>query len=651
MSKNKYGGNYLNRCGYGKSFAKQDLNWKYSPKQVRLSISILVSGRMENMERCVASLEELRRKVPCELILTDTGCPSEQRDWLKQKADKVLRFTWCDDFAAARNVGLQAAVGEWFMFMDDDEWFEDTAGIEDFFLSGEYRRYQSASYIVRNYVNQEGTVWRDTHLTRMTKRRPDSRFFYPIHESLWPLLDPQKNLEDYAHHYGYAYVDQEAAMAKRRRNLRILLPAIEEDPHCMKHYLQAVAEYYSMDDYESAYKIADRGIANCEPDRQENVPHIDGLYGAAVRMRLRGGQSIEAARIGRDYLENASMSDLARASISGDLVIAYGELGESGLSRQYLQEYLKWKGFFARNKEAWLKQETVVLDSCFENFQYRRVCGWGLAAALSLKDGEGAEALLAGEPLEWWMDAVRGWYTLASEEKRERWQRDFQELAEGLGAEEASEERSLCLRTDIWDGRKGSYAHVMQLYKILTMPEPESGQENRKESEVGHGVQDRQKSESVQKGRIMPSPGSAQEDQAASEPESGREHQTASDSGSVQEGQATPYPRSAQNEAQEPRAEGERPDSEEMRAEAEQGKGRGNSAQREAEQPAEGRSEEADGAAREMEALAALLKEKVRAMIGQGQLQAALDTIRQLQGYFPEDKELEELQAECQERA
>lgn len=537
MSKNRYGGNYLKGSGFGKGFAKEDLRWKYRPKQVLLSISILVSGRKENMERCVAALDRLRGRVPCELILTDTGCPAEQQEWLKQKADKVLRFTWCDDFAAARNVGLQAASGEWFMFMDDDEWFEDTAGIEEFFLSGEYKRYQSASYIVRNYVNQEGTVWRDTHLTRMTRRRPDSRFFYPIHESLWPLLDPQKNLEDYAHHYGYAYVDQEAAMAKRRRNLKILLPAIEGDPHCMKHYLQAVAEYYSMDEYGPAYEIADRGIASCEPDREENAPHIDGLYGAAVRMRLRGGLGSEAARIGREYLERAPISDLARASISGDLAIAFGELGQSELSRQYLQDYLKWKEYFARNKEAWLKQETVVLDSCFENFQYRKACGWGLAAALSLKDGEWAEALLAREPLEWWMDAVRGWYTLASEENREQWQIDFQELAEGLETEETSEEKGLGLRTDIWDGREGDYAHIMQLYEILVMPEPQSAQEEQTE-------------------------------------EKGTEE-------------------------------------------------------------------------REMEALAAALKEKVRGMIQQGQQQAALETIRQLQGYFPQDKELGELEAKC----
>ena len=554
VNKNKYGGNYLNGSSLGKSFAKQDLNWKYNPKRILLSISILVSGRQEDMEKCVASLDKLRRRVPCELILTDTGCPKQLQGWLKQKADKVLKFTWCNDFAAARNVGLQAAVGEWFMFMDDDEWFEDTAEIEKFFLSGEYKRYQSASYIVRNYVNREGTVWRDTHLTRMTRRRPDSRFFYPIHESLWPLLDPEKVLEDFAHHYGYAYVDQEAAIAKRRRNLQILLPAIEEDPHCMKHYLQAVAEYYSMDEYESAYKIADKGIASCEPDREENVPHIDGLYAAAVRMRLRGGHSPEAARMGQDYLENAPISDLAKASICGDLAVAYGELGENQICRRYLWDYLKWKIFFTQDKAAWLKQETVVLDSCFENYQYKKVMGWGFAAMLSLRDAEGAEALLAKEPLEWWTDVVRRWYAQASEGSRIKWQADFESLIGQLDMPEgAADSRQ--------GGKEESYAHVRQLYGILTMPETETGQELPGTQESG-----RAETESAQAGEALSMEGTGQNNDVT----------------------------------------------------------------------------------KEMEALAGMMKEKIRLLIGQGQHAAALEVIRQLQGYFPGDTELAQLREMCE---
>ena len=56
--------------------------------QILLSISILVSGREETTKDCINSLDRLRAKVPCELILTDTGCPAEIQEWLRKKADK-----------------------------------------------------------------------------------------------------------------------------------------------------------------------------------------------------------------------------------------------------------------------------------------------------------------------------------------------------------------------------------------------------------------------------------------------------------------------------------------------------------------------------------------------------------------------------------
>ena len=399
VRKNSFQGYKKEHINIGRKKADQD-------SQILLTISILVSGREETTEKCIASLDRLREKVACELILTDTGCSTEMHRRLEQKADKVLKFTWCNDFAAARNVGLRAAKGQWFMYMDDDEWFEDTAEIEDFFLSGEYRSSESASYIVRNYVNMEGTVWRDTPLARMTRNRPDSRFFYPIHESLWPLLEPRKSLGDYVHHYGYASSDPEVQMAKRKRNLDILIPAIEKDPHCMKHYLQGVTEYQAMDDYESACRMADQGIANCISGRPENALHIDGLYAAAVRMRVRGGRGQEALQLGQDYLENAPISDLARASICGDLAIAHAEADEHEPSVKYLQDYLKWKEYFEGHEKEWLEQTINILDSCFEDFQYKKVMGWGLAAVIQSERDDCLGILLEKEPLDWWRVAI-----------------------------------------------------------------------------------------------------------------------------------------------------------------------------------------------------------------------------------------------------
>ncbi len=378
-------------------------------RDILLSISIMVSGREETTEKCIASLDQLRKKVSCELILTDTGCPAKMRDWLQRRADRVIRFQWCNDFAAARNVGLQAASGKWFLFMDDDEWFEDTSEIEQFFLTGEYQQYESASYIVRNYANMEGTIWRDTALRRMTRVRSNTQFFYPIHEILWPVINPSKQLADYAHHYGYASADPEVQMAKRQRNLSILLPEIRKDSRCMHHYVQAVAEYVAMEDYQSAFELAEQGIANCDEERGDNGNFIHALYAAAVRMLVRMGKYEEAVGKGLFYLEQGKLNDLARAAISGELVVACGELGNHETCFGHLTEYLKWRAWFQEKKEAWEEQETMILDSTFEPYLYKSTMSWGMAAAIYEGREDHLGMLLEKEPMDWWRDTIALW--------------------------------------------------------------------------------------------------------------------------------------------------------------------------------------------------------------------------------------------------
>ena len=138
---------------------------------VLLSISMLISGR-EEMRKSLDSLLYFKNAFPTEIILVDTGCSPEQRTLAEKYADKIIDFTWCNDFAAARNAGLREAHGEWFMYLDDDEWFENPKEIIHFFTSGEYRKYNCASYVVRNYENFEGTMYEDSYPSRMVKCCP-----------------------------------------------------------------------------------------------------------------------------------------------------------------------------------------------------------------------------------------------------------------------------------------------------------------------------------------------------------------------------------------------------------------------------------------------------------------------------------------------
>ena len=105
-------------------------------KQILLTISILISNRPDTVRRCLDSVKPLLAQLPAELILTDTGCGDEVRAIIEEYTDQVIDFEWCGDFSAARNAGLERAKGKWFLYLDDDEWFEDVAPIVRFFNSG-----------------------------------------------------------------------------------------------------------------------------------------------------------------------------------------------------------------------------------------------------------------------------------------------------------------------------------------------------------------------------------------------------------------------------------------------------------------------------------------------------------------------------------
>ena len=81
-----------------------------------LTISLLCSGRKNTTKKCLDSLKPIMEQVSSELIIVDTGCDEKTRELLSEYTDQVIPFTWCNDFAKARNVGLKAAKGEWFLY-------------------------------------------------------------------------------------------------------------------------------------------------------------------------------------------------------------------------------------------------------------------------------------------------------------------------------------------------------------------------------------------------------------------------------------------------------------------------------------------------------------------------------------------------------
>ncbi len=242
-----------------------------------LSISLLCSGRTKTTKQCLDSLKTLRERVPSELIIVDTGCDEEMKKLLRTYTDIIIPFTWCDDFSKARNTGMDAAQGEWFLYLDDDEWFIDTKEIEEFFLSGNYKNYYYALYVQRNYTTLNKDMYSDAWVSRMVRLDNRPRFVSSIHEYFYPLYDPHILLHSIVEHFGYYFANKEQERAHAKRNTTLLLDMIKKRRREIRWWTHLLQEYRSTDEYA---KLEEWCLAGLKEFRNEDIPNTNRERGA-----------------------------------------------------------------------------------------------------------------------------------------------------------------------------------------------------------------------------------------------------------------------------------------------------------------------------------------------------------------------------------
>jgi glycosyltransferase involved in cell wall biosynthesis len=239
--------------------AKKEGKERFRKAEIQLSIGMIVKDEEATLDQCLTSLMPLLNAVTSELIITDTGSRDHTVEIAKKYTDHIIHYQWCDDFSDARNTGLREARGEWFMFLDGDEWFEDVTPIIDFFKSGECYHYGNASYRVRNYTDSKGERYRDYPAHRLYRVFPEICFVNKVHENICGR-GQIKFLDAYVHHFGYVYKNQEEKEKKFQRNAGILKNILKEDPNNLRAIWELANEYYAIDEVEKAIELDKQGI-------------------------------------------------------------------------------------------------------------------------------------------------------------------------------------------------------------------------------------------------------------------------------------------------------------------------------------------------------------------------------------------------------
>lgn len=238
-----------------------------------LSIGIIFKNDIRCIERCLSSLAPLRKALPCQLVMADTGSADGSRAVAEQYADVLFDFPWVNDFAAARNAVLDRCTGDWYLTVDTDEWLDPKFyELVDFLKSNKQEQYDLASLIQRNYQDKNLRDYGDFFTVRLARRRGGKlRYEGAIHEVLTFSDRLAKSCRAFAqvilHHDGYVDVSPKHIEEKKKRNMKLLRAELEKDPRNIRVLLHCI-DSAETDEEEQKYVEKTEAILKSQQNEQ-----------------------------------------------------------------------------------------------------------------------------------------------------------------------------------------------------------------------------------------------------------------------------------------------------------------------------------------------------------------------------------------------
>lgn len=216
-----------------------------------LPISVCIIGKNEEkyLDDCLKHLT----LYDWEIVFVDTGSTDKTRQIALKYTDNVYDFEWIKDFSSARNFAASKATRDWILAIDCDEFIDPFDA-------------QSLLQKLKDYPNAIGQINvfnllpdKQEPLHHIVSRLYHKEVFHWVNSIHEQLVRIDKSPASAFHsdisvvHYGYALNVEEKA-AKTKRNLNMLLAAIEKGTNEPYYYYKTGCEYLNMEDYHNALK-------------------------------------------------------------------------------------------------------------------------------------------------------------------------------------------------------------------------------------------------------------------------------------------------------------------------------------------------------------------------------------------------------------
>jgi hypothetical protein len=307
-----------------------------------ITACLIVRNESLVLARCLTSLSG----AVDEIVVVDTGSTDGTPEIAEGFGARICRHAWQADFAAARNVGLDAASGDWILVVDADEYLEaDTRARLHGVISG--TDADGILITVRNLLAPDDLIRvADSRIVRLFRRRDDVRFAGIIHEEVATAIthaggriagSPLVIVHD-----GYASDTAQGGDHRAERNLPLLLRAAADAPH--DPYLQ----FHLGATYQHLGRPAE---ARRHLQQVWHLPHdslnVEVLANAAVRLAqlaLADGRhesvlryagralALDPAHVLAQYLSGLALLHLGRPDEARRHLAGVKASGQAGLS-------------------------------------------------------------------------------------------------------------------------------------------------------------------------------------------------------------------------------------------------------------------------------------------------------------------------------
>jgi len=292
-----------------------------APVRTRPSVSLcmIVKNEAQNLPDCLHGLTDLFT----EIVIADTGSTDRTREIAVGLGAKVVEFPWVDSFAAARNASLEAATGDWVLWLDADDRLDDANRTKLKELLGRLGTENAAFAMKCECIaDRPGAGATVVDHVRLFRNDPRIRWRYRVHEQILPAVrtvgGEVRWSDVVVQHIGY--VDPAVRRQKLDRDVRLLTLENQEhpdDPFVLFNLGSVFSESARPAD---ALPLLRRSLERSHPT-DSIVRKLYALIVACHRQLGQGDEALAACREGRTHYPD----DAELLFVEG---IVYRERGE-----------------------------------------------------------------------------------------------------------------------------------------------------------------------------------------------------------------------------------------------------------------------------------------------------------------------------------